>query len=348
MQNFIKYFIYTFFSCQLISQQAYRSVEEIESEWGGYTEYQREEMIAFCDFLFKEGHYERCLISSFKLLYKLENDPVIPLIHYYIARSYEEIEGFDLSIRYYKKILDSEDLNSKIFKSATYRIMHVKYLLGDYNQILNETEGVKDPYLLILRAYSLLREKKIEESRVTFIQAQSKFNHSHYNKLITPLYKAIEDAGSVKNYNKYSILLYGLLFPGGGQFALKDYDQAKGVIATFGLLMLTTKWGEVEKFGNNSEQFFYSEANSFPVINLKKKINGQDALPAKLNFSFSSNKYPPIILGISVLFSSAWSSFNKTNIKNSIFMDNFINNQLNIYPPSSFMDFYEPNLIEIN
>ena len=107
MQNFIKYFIYTIFCCQLISQQAYRSVEEIESEWGGYTEYQRDEMIAFCDFLFKEGYYERFITTSFKLLYKLNNDPIVPLIYYYIARSYEEIGGFDLSIRYYEKILES-------------------------------------------------------------------------------------------------------------------------------------------------------------------------------------------------------------------------------------------------
>ena len=348
MQNFMKYIIYTLLSCQLISQQVYRSVEEIESEWGGYTEYQREEMIAFCDFLFKEGYYERCLISSFKLLYKLENDPLVPLIHYYIARSYEEIEGFDLSIRYYKKVLESEDSNSKIFKSSTYRIMHVKYLSGNYKEILSETDGVDDPYLLILRAYALLREKKIEESRVTLILAQSKFNHSYYNKLITPLYKTIEDIGLVKNYNKYSILFYGLLIPGGGQFLLKDYDQGKGVITTFGLLMLMTKWGEVEQLGNNSGRFYNSEANSFPVINLKKKINRQVDLPAKLNFRFSSNSYPPLILGISVLLSSAWSSFNKTKSKNSIFMDYFINEQLNIYPPSSFMDFYEPDLLELN
>ena len=156
MQNFIKYFIYTIFSCQLISQQAYRSVEEIESEWGGYTEYQRDEMIAFCDFLFKEGHYERFITTSFKLLYKLNNDPIVPLIYYYIARSYEEIGGFDLSIRYYEKILESEDSNSKIYKSATYRKMHVKYLLGNFKQVLLETENIQDPYLLTLRAYAFL------------------------------------------------------------------------------------------------------------------------------------------------------------------------------------------------
>mgnify|MGYP001266560076 CR=1 FL=1 len=348
MQNFTKYFIYALFCCQLISQQVYRSVEEIESEWGGYTEYQRDEMIAFCDFLFKEGHYERCIMSSFKLLYKLNDDPVVPVIHYYIARSYEEIEGFDLSIKYYKKVLESEDSNSKIFKSSNYRIMHIKYLLGDYDQVLLETKDVKDPYLLILRAYALLREQKFEESRVTLILAQSTFSHSHYNKLITPLYKTIEDAGLVSNYNKYSILFSGLLFPGGGQFLLKDYDQGKGVIATFGLLMLMTKWGEAEQWGDNSGRFYNSEGNSFPVNNFKKRINMQGNLPVKLNFSFSSNSYTPFFLGLSVLVSSAWSSFKKTKNKNFIFMDHFINEQLNIYQASNFFDFYEPDLLEIN
>jgi hypothetical protein len=199
-----------------------------------------------------------------------------------------------------------------------------------------------------LRAYALLREQKFEESRVTFILAQSIFNQSHYNKLITPLYKTIENAGLVSNYNKYSILFSGLLFPGGGHFLLKDYDQGKGVITTFGLLMLMSKWGEVEQWDDRSGRFYNSEANSFPVNNLKKRINRQTNLPAKLNFSFISNSYPPFIFGVSVLISSAWSSFKKTKNKNNIFMDHFINNQLNIYPASNFMDFYEPDLSEIN
>ena len=348
MQNFTKYFIYALFCCHLISQQVYRSVEEIESEWGGYAEYQREEMIAFCDFLFKEGHYERFITTSFKLLYKLNNDPIVTLIYYYIARSYEEIGGFDLSIRYYEKILENEDSNSKIYKSATYRKMHVKYLLGNYKQVLSETENIQDPYLLTLRAYALLREKKFDESRITFILAQSIFNHSRYNKLITPLYRTIEDAGLVKNYNKYSTLFYGLMFPGGGQFLLRDYDQGKGVVATFSLLMLMARWSEADEWGSKSGRFYSSEASSFPVNNLKKGLTKQGSMPAKLNFSFSSNSYPPLILGFSVLISSALSSFNKTRVKNSIFMDYYLNEQLNINPPSDFMDFYEPVILEMN
>lgn len=348
MQNFIKYFIFIIFSCLLISQQTYRSVEEIESEWGGHTEYQRDEMIAFCDFLFKEGHYERFITTSFKLLYKLNNDPIVPLIYYYIARSYEEIEGFDLSMRYYEKVLEREDSNSKIYKSAIYRKMHVKYLLGNYEQVLSETENLKDPYLLIIRAYAFLREKKFDESRITFILAQSKFNHSRYNKLITPLYKTIEDVGLVKNHNKYSTLFYGLVFPGAGQFLLEDYDQGKGVIATFGLLMLAAKWAEVEQWGSKSRRFYNSEANSLPVNNLRKRINKQVSLPAELNFSFSSDNHTQLFLGFSVLISSALSSFNKTELKNAIFIEYFLNEQLDINPPSTFMDFYEPALSEEN
>ena len=69
----------------LFSQINYRSVDEIESDWSGYTSFQKEEMLTFCNFLFKEKHYERFLISSFQLLIKLENDPVLPIIFYYIA-----------------------------------------------------------------------------------------------------------------------------------------------------------------------------------------------------------------------------------------------------------------------
>ena len=54
------------------------------------------------------------------------------------------------------------------------------------------------------------------------------------------------------------------------------------------------------------------------------------------------------LLGFSVLISSALSSFNKTRVKNSNFMDYYLNEQLNINPPSGFMDFYEPVLLETN
>ena len=176
--------------------------------------------------------------------------------------------------------------------------------------------------------FSKIKSYKANKFRICFIQEQTIFKE--------------------KNHNKYSTLLYGLMFPGGGQFLIRDYDQGKGVVATFGLLMLMARWAESEEWESKSGRFYISETSSFPVNNLKKGLNKQGSIPAELNFSFSSNSYPPLILGFSVLISSALSSFNKTMVKNSIFMDYYLNEQLNINPPSDFMDFYEPVLLEIN
>ena len=70
------------------SQQTYRSADQIELEWEGYTKFQRDEMASFCDFLFNEGYYERCLISSFQFLYSLPYDAVMPSFFHLLARSY--------------------------------------------------------------------------------------------------------------------------------------------------------------------------------------------------------------------------------------------------------------------
>ena len=305
-------------------------------------------MISFCDFLFKEGHYERCIITSFQLLVKLEDEPVRSVINYYIARSYEEIEGFDLSIKYYDKVLDLSDSNSNEFKSAQYRKMHVNYLIGEYDQIIKITKNTKDPYFLILRAYSYLNMNKFDDARTALISAQSTFNDPYYNKLIKPLLKVIEGVGSINNYNKYSVLFSGLLFPGGGQFLLKDYDQGKGVVATFSLLMLMSRWGEVKIMSDNEgKRFFNSDFNSLPIQNLKGNLNKSGNLPKTLTFGFSSNSKAPLLIGFSVLATSALSSFNKTKNKNITFVDLYIKKQCDALPASIFMDFPEPNLIDI-
>ena len=55
--NFFNDFVKHFYT----QSDVYRSIDDIKS-WENYTSYQKEEMLSFCDFLFNEGHYERCLI----------------------------------------------------------------------------------------------------------------------------------------------------------------------------------------------------------------------------------------------------------------------------------------------
>ena len=84
----------------LFGQENYRSADDIKIEWGEHTNYQRDEMLSFIDFLFNEQYYERCLISSFQFLYKLPDDPQKPAILYKIGRSYEEMENYVLEFLY--------------------------------------------------------------------------------------------------------------------------------------------------------------------------------------------------------------------------------------------------------
>ena len=117
------------FLSMLCAQRSYNSVDEIKSEWGDYTSYQRDELISFCDFLFKEKHYERCLLSSFQFLFKFPEDPVRPAILYIIARSYEELKNYSLSRRYYNQLIKLENNNSVAYKAATRRAFTQTYYL---------------------------------------------------------------------------------------------------------------------------------------------------------------------------------------------------------------------------
>ena len=68
-------------------------------------------MFSFCDFLFHEGFYERCLISSFQFLYRLPDDPIKPALLYFIARSYEEMQNYAVSDSLFYKILNKDKSN---------------------------------------------------------------------------------------------------------------------------------------------------------------------------------------------------------------------------------------------
>ena len=220
----------------LFGQENYRSTDQIESEWGDYTKFQRDEMISFCDFLFEEGYYERCLISSFQFLYRLPNDPVKPALLYLIARSYEEMENYSLARRYYRRVMDSEPITSVAHKSAKYRETYSYLLEGDLDAVFLNTENSKDPYFLTMRGYGYLQSLEWEIARATFISAEEKFKDKHYSKLMIPLYQAIENVSSIKQHSKLKVAISGLMFPGGGQLVLRDKKNAQGIFISTVLL----------------------------------------------------------------------------------------------------------------
>ena len=253
MRNLRRQIIFAFlFSIVLCQNNIYRSVDEVQYEWTSYTSFQKEEMVSFCDFLFNEGYYERCLLSSFQLLYKFPNDPFIPTVNYYIARCYEEMENFELAQRYYQKIIKDNDQTSVVFKAAKYRNQYTNLLSGNTDDLLSSTQGTKDPYFLTFRGYAYMEKMNWEAARTSFISAQNNFDHPHYDELMNPLYQTIENVSKVPKHNKYIVFLSSAIFPGGGQFLLEEWSNGQGILTSVSLMAIISNWAKVEELvGNN-------------------------------------------------------------------------------------------------
>ena len=65
MKN-LKIFIIIIFIQILYSQSNYKTVENLEKQWGDYTTYQKEELLSFIDFLFQQKEYEKCILAAFR------------------------------------------------------------------------------------------------------------------------------------------------------------------------------------------------------------------------------------------------------------------------------------------
>ena len=330
----------------------YQNEEQIKSEWKGYSTFQKDEMISFCDFLFKEGHYERCLLTSFQILYKFSDDKLLSsTVNYYIGRCYEEIQSYELALKYYRKVNSggSDDLLSM---AANYRYQYVNLISDSVDQVLNDTKNSDDPYMMTFRGYAYLKKFDWENARATFISAQENFEHQHYDDLLTPIFRLIENVNDVDNYNKYLVFLSSACIPGGGQFLLKEWGNGQGILSSVLLLLLASNWALEDK-GSGSSRLVENYSTSLPLIrnynsdsnnlNLKKT----DKMPQKIIVTHSNSRYIllPLVVSAGIFISSSINSFKDTKTKNNKLLEYFLNDNLNILNPKNFLDFPEPQLI---
>ena len=350
MRNLRRQIIFAFlFSIVLSQNDIYRSVDEVQDEWTGYTSFQKEEMVSFCDFLFNEGYYERCLLSSFQLLYKFPNDPFIPTVNYYIARCYEEMENFELAQRYYQKIIKDNDETSVVFRAAKYRNQYTNLLSGNADDLLSNTQGTKDPYLLTFRGYAYMEKMNWEAARTSFISAQNNFDHPHYDELMIPLFQTIENVSEVPKHNKYIVFLLSTILPGGGQFLLKEWSNGQGILTSVSLMAITSNWARVEELvGKN--RVIENESSSIPLykdMETNHQLRKKDKIPAKLSLSHSSIKYliPPVVIGAGVFMISSFKSFKDTDEKNKKLIEYYVSDRVSDISPGRFLDFPNPTLV---
>ena len=349
MRNLRKQIIFAFlFTVALCQNDIYRSVDEVQDEWTGYTSFQKEEMVSFCDFLFNEGYYERCLLSSFQLLYKFPNDPFVPTVNYYVARCYEEMENYELAQRYYQKIIKDNDETSVVFRAAKYRNQYINLLSGKTDELLLNTQGTKDAYLLTFRGYAYMRKMNWEAARTSFISAQNNFDHPHYDELMIPLFQTIENVSEVPKHNKYTVFLLSTIFPGGGQFLLKEWSNGQGILTSVSLMAIISNWARVEALvGKN--RVIENESSSIPLykdVEINHQLKKKDKIPAKLSLSYSSIKYliPPVVIGAGVFIISSLKSFKDTDEKNKKLIEYYVNDRVSSISPSRFLDFPNPTL----
>ena len=333
------------------SQQAYGSVDQIELEWEGYTKFQRDEMVSFCDFLFNEGYYERCLISSFQFLYILPDDPVRPALLHLIARSYEEMSNYSLARRYYNRVVDIESPNSIAYKSAKYREIYCHLMEGDIESVKIKTDSSKDPYFLTLRGYGYLRSLDWEKARTVFISAEEKFKDKHYSKLMIPLYQAIENVSGIRKHSNFKVALSGLFLPGGGQLALKDKKNAQGI------LISALSFYSVYNSGRSSSssgdvRFLRPSSTVLPIHEgVDESFNlagGELSKPISAKSDLVKYTLPPIIFGSALYVSSFVKSFSDTKEKNKNLIQYYVDDKIELIPPQLFMDFEEPSVINNN
>ena len=348
----LKSILYLFLVLSMsFSQQAYRSADQIELEWEGYTKFQRDEMASFCDFLFNEGYYERCLISSFQFLYRLPDDPVKPALLHLIARSYEEMGNYFLARRYYNRVVDIESSNSIAYKSAKYREIYCYLMEGDIASVKLKTDSTKDPYFLTLRGYSYLRSLDWEKARTVFISAEEKFKDKHYSKLMIPLYQAIENVSGIRKHSKFKVAMSGLFLPGGGQLALKDKKNAQGILisalsfySVYNSSRNSSSAGDV-RFSRPSSTLLPIHEGVDESFNL---AGGALSKPISAKSELVKYTLPPIIFGSALYVSSFVKSFIDTKEKNKNLVQYYANDKIALIPPQLFMDFEEPSVVNNN
>ena len=129
------------FSICITYGQNYRSVDEIKDDWLEHSNFQKQELLSFCDFLIDGEHYERALLSLFQYLYKFPSDSLEVPILYHIARSYDLSGNQTLANRYYDEVINLTDENNRVYRAAYYRKLLIKYYQEDHDTILKETEN---------------------------------------------------------------------------------------------------------------------------------------------------------------------------------------------------------------
>lgn len=211
------------------------SPRQIEEDWKNYTSFQKNELLNFCDFLFDASYYERCVLASFRFIFLYPDDELVPLVHYRIARSYEESGSWDLALEYYSQVQTEMKANSSGYTSALHRTAYLELARENYDKVHEMASGNKDVYLTVFDGYASISELKWDEAKRSFEIARRRFGPGSHDRLLRRLIRACAGASSIPKKKASTTGLFAVL-PGGGRIYQGDWNAALGIlVCTAGL-----------------------------------------------------------------------------------------------------------------
>ena len=344
---------FLFFVC-VVCGQNFRTVDDIKDDWQEHTNFQKHELLSFCDFLTDGGHHERALLSLFQYLYKFPGDSLEVPVLYHIARSYDLSGNPILAIRYYDQVINLADENFRVAQAANYRKLIIKYYQEDYESVLKETDNATDPYLITLRGYIYLKDLDWISARQAFLSADERFNHRHYSELIAPIMQSIDNAAEVPMKNKWQTLAASLV-PGGGRAYLREWGNAGGALASFFLVATLAssntglmQSGNLPLVDNRNELIPQGVGLVITTLGVDDDIIIPSiGLPTEVILSNTNNNliYTPALLATSIYLGTILKTYQDVDNANQRLFRNHINTTIAKTPLESFMDFAEPNLV---
>lgn len=334
----------------LLGQDQYRSIQQAQDDWQDYTQFQKHELLSFCDFLLTEGFHERALLSLFQYLYRYPGDSLETAVYYYIAQSYEFSENPDLAELYYTRTQEMSNSADMVFRAAEYRKMYLLLEAREYDQILEKTELSEDPYDLTFRGYAFFQKLKWIEARQSFLAAEEQFDHPYYSKRLAPMFKAIDASANVPLRNKW-LFLAASLVPGGGHAYLEQWESAGAMLASMVLISSMLSSATLTQSG-----YLAFDQSNQNVVPLSNGIKTEDdtftqqqgyQFPKSIKLSSENVKIliPPIVVGLGLYIGSIWKTWIDVDQANRARVERFVGKVTNKIAIDRFMDFPEPELI---
>ena len=344
-------FILLIFLVQIFSQQKYLSKDDIKKEWSEYTSFQKSELINHSNLLFDNGKYEDALLNYFQFVYLYPNDQLINAAYFKIAKCYEMLKSWDLSINYYQKIISSSDSSSVHYLSSNYQRLYSLFKIGQFQDIINSPNEDNDPYILVFKAYAFFSMLDFNSALLTFKSAEAAFDHRYYSDIIKPFYKAIETVENAPTKDK-SLALVTSLFPGGGFLYLDQKESAIGSIVTSSLIFSVlansnniSQKGNIPFSTNFQEMIPLSNDLSSRKISFDNSKGYNLPIDVMLEEKYTSILIPPLVIAGLIYFGSMWKSVVKLEESNNSLLQRYAKRVIVKLPLENFMDYEIPHLI---